>query len=207
MRTHPLAALITAFVLSSLPAQHIASDLDSQRRVSTLFISPADGPPQAGISIGYTHAEWRESYDAALTDLHAGYMRLGKNWWTTLDTIAPLEIGGTRVEAGSYFLGLAIGDDGAFRLLFFESGKAMKAGLLPWTTALYRGDAKADVAVPMTFAKDALKVPASHLEIAMTANAKDPANGSLSMRWGKHELSAPVKFLPAKEQGNAPAAK
>ena len=30
--------------------------------------------------------------------------------------------------------------------------------------------------------------------IEITGDKKDPTTGKLSLRWGKHELSAPVKF-------------
>jgi len=71
----------------------------------------------------------------------SNYSRLGKNWWITFDTVGTLEIGGTKIDAGSYYLGLAVGKDGAFSLLVFDSQHAMKSGLLPYSTALYTGAA------------------------------------------------------------------
>jgi len=124
----------------------------------------------------------------------SNYTRLGKGWWTTFDTVGTLEIGGTKIEAGSYYLGLAVGNDGAFSLLVFDSRRAMKAGLLPFTTALYRGEAKAEISAPLTFAKDSLKEVVVKMEIEIAADKQDPATGRFSIRWGKHEPTAPVRF-------------
>ena len=135
----------------------------------------------------------------------SNYTRLGNGWWTTFDTVGALELGGTKIEAGSYYVGLAVGKEGAFSLLLFDSKQAMKAGLLPGTTALYTGEAKAETKAPLTFAKDSLKEAVVKLEIEITADKKDPANGKFSIRWGKHELSAPVKFhLAAAKDATAP---
>jgi hypothetical protein len=122
------------------------------------------------------------------------YTRLGKNWWTTFDTVGALEIGGAKIDAGSYYLGLAVGEDGAFRLLLFDSKQAMKSGLLPFTTALYRGEARSEFTAPLTLARNSLKEAAARMEIEITADKSDPATGRFSIRWGKHELSAPVRF-------------
>ena len=53
----------------------------------------------------------------------------------------------------SYSLGLVVGKDGAFSLLVFDSRQAMKNGLFAFTSALYRGEFKADIVAPMTFAR------------------------------------------------------
>ena len=104
-----------------------------------------------------------------------------------------IEIAGTRLAPGTYYLGIAVAKDGAFSLLLFDSKKAMTARLLPFTTALYTGEAKPDVRAPLALAKDSLP-DAALLAIEITADAKDPASGRFTIRWSKHELSAPVKF-------------
>ena len=70
----------------------------------------------------------------------------------------------------------------------------MKSGLLPSTTALYRGNAKAEFTAPLTFARNSLKELVAKMEIEITADKNDAATGRFSIRWGKHELSAPVRF-------------
>lgn len=198
--------LLAALCLVTAPrAQKADGGLDAERRTATFFVSEDQVPPLAGVAISYTRAPWRAGYDAVLAPLQASnYTRLGNGWWTTLETIGPLELGGTKVEPGSYYLGLSVAADGAFTLLLFDSQRAMKARLLPATTALYTGEAKPDVRIPMAFTKDKAKDTTS-LVIEMLADAKNPSRGTLVMRWGKHELSAPVVFdLAAKKPGNAP---
>ncbi|MEZ6038818.1 MAG: hypothetical protein R3F29_15165 [Planctomycetota bacterium] len=200
MRNHHVTAMLAAatfLLLSALPAQQVGGGPDPDRRASTLFVSVDDGTLSTGIAIGYSEAKWRAEYEGMLGTLRCKYARLGKNWWTTFDTVTALEIGGVRVAAGSYYLGIAVDDDGSFHLLLFASDKAMKAGLLPWTTALYRGDVTADLRLPMSLGKDALQVAAAELAIAITVDAKDQTRGKLAIRWGRHELSTPVNLRPA----------
>jgi hypothetical protein len=196
MRFHVLSAILAAATfVPARQALQVSGGPDSDRKVSTVFVSTTDGPVLAGASVSYGRAEWRDSYEGMLEQLREGpYTRLGKGWWTTFDTVGALEIGGTKIDAGSYYLGLAVDKDGAFRLLLFDSKQAMKSGLLPFTTALYRGDAKAEFTAPLTFAKNSLKEAAARMEIEITADKNDPATGRLSIRWGRHEASAPVKF-------------
>jgi hypothetical protein len=147
------------------------------------------------VSISYSQPTWQDSYNGMLDGLKgSNYSRLGKGWWTTFDTVGLVEIGGTKIEAGSYYLGLAVGKDGAFSLLLFDSRQTMKKGLLPGSTPLYRGDASAEIKAPLTLAKDSLKEVVVKMEIEMTVDKQDPSSGKFSIRWGKHELSAPVKF-------------
>ncbi|MGE0142228.1 MAG: hypothetical protein AB7I19_10245 [Planctomycetota bacterium] len=197
MRTQVLATVLAALAAVSTPrAQKIEGGPDPDRRASTLFLSTDSSEVLAGVSISYGAALWQDSYDAMLTALKGGnYTRLGKGWWTSLETCRAIEIGGTKIEAGSYYLGASVDEDGAFTLLIFDSGRAMKAGLLPGSTALYTGEAKAELGAPLTLAKEPPKESVTRLEIEISADPKEPANGRLSLRWGKHELFAPVKFL------------
>ncbi len=199
MRNHLIRAMLAATTLSlaTLSAQQVVGGPDPDRRAATLFVFDDDGTPATGIAVGYSQAEWRAEYESMVTTLRCHYARLGKNWWTTFDTVTALEIGGVRVAAGSYYLGIAVDDDGSFHLLLFASDRAMKAGLLPWTTALYRGETKADLRAPLSLGKDALEVAASELEIAVTADPESTTRGKLAIRWGRHELSAPVNLRPA----------
>jgi hypothetical protein len=196
MRCHILAATLAAVTFVPVrQAQQVSGGPDPDRKASTVFVFTDHSETLAGASISYSQAEWRDSHESMLEQLRGGlYMRLGKGWWTTFDTIGTLEIGGTKIDAGSYYLGLAVSEDGAFRLLLFDSRQAMKSGLLPFTTALYRGEAKAEITAPLTFARNSLKEVVVKMEIEITAENDDPATGRFSIRWGKHELSAPVKF-------------
>ncbi len=204
MRTPVLAALLPALLATPLvafaarpasPVQQVSGGHDHARQASSAFVSSEQFETLAAVSIGWGAAPWRDGYDAMLETLRGShYSRLGNGWWTTFDTIGAVEIGGARIEAGSWYLGLAVDAEGAFRLLFFDSKEAMKARLLPGTTALYTGEAQPAARAPLTFSRDSLREPAAALAIAITADPKSPTAGKLSIRWGKHELSAPVVF-------------
>jgi len=195
MRCHVLAATLAAVTfVPALQDQQVSGGPDSDRKASTVVVS-TDSVVVAGASISYSPADWRDGYEGMLEKLPGShYTRLGKNWWTTFDTVETLEISGTKIDAGSYYLGLAVGENGAFSLLLFDSRQTMKSGLLPSTTALYRGDAKAEFTAPLTFARNSLKELVAKMEIEITADKNDAATGRFSIRWGKHELSASVRF-------------
>ncbi len=195
MRIQFLAAVFAALLfVPATPSQQVVGGPDPDRKSSTVYVMTDTFEALAGVSISYSPPTWQDSYNDMLGTLRGNYTRLGKHWWTTLDTVGALEIGGTKIAAGSYYLGLAVGKEGAFSLLVFDSKQAMKAGLLPAASSLFRGEAKAELQAPLTFAKDSLKEVVAKMEIEITADKNDPANGKLSIRWGKHELSAPVKF-------------
>jgi Protein of unknown function (DUF2911) len=199
MRCYFLAATLAAVTfVTALQAQQVSGGPDLERKASTVFVFTDSFETLAGVSISYSQPSWQDSYNDMLEKLQGNYTRLGKNWWTTFDTVGTLEIGGTKIDPGSYYLGLAVGKDAAFSLLIFDSKQAMKAGLLPFSSALYRGEAKAETKAPLTLAKDSLKEVVVKMEIEITVDESDRATGKFSIRWGKHELSAPVKFHFAK---------
>ncbi len=195
MRFRLLAVALTVLTfVPALAAQQVRGGPDLDRTASNVAVVTDSFETLAAVSISYSQPRWQDRYDGMLDSLKGNYSRLGKNWWTTLDTVGAIEVGGTMLEAGTYYLGLAIDKDGAFTLLVFDAKKAMQNRLLPFSTALYTGAFKADLVAPMTFARDARKNTVAKLEIEITADAEDPATGRLSIRWGKHELSAPVRF-------------
>jgi hypothetical protein len=185
--------------LSPVSAQmQVFGGADEDRRATT-FVMFGKGV-MAGASISYSAPEWRADYDAQFEELKGKNLRLGKNWWTDLDTSVGLEIAGTKIEPGSYFLGLHCDKDGAFHLLVLDAKQAMKNGAMPFAAEQW----KADMKVPLTLAKGSLKESRSKMEIELTADSKDPTKGKFAIRWGTHELSAPVKIAvpaAAKEAG------
>ena len=200
MRTTLFPAVLLALPLVALPAQQVTGSSDQDRRTSTVMVQTEDRGVLAAVSIAYGAPAWREEHDGTIEQLRGNnYSRLGIGWWTTLDTVGPIEIGGTRIEAGSYYLGLQCGPDGACSLLLFDSSRAMQRRLLPFSTTLYTGAAKADLAAPLTFVKAARKEVIAKLEIEITADRKEPTKGTLALRWGRHEATAPLKFELVKD--------
>ena len=71
-----------------------------------------------------------------------------------------------------------------------DAKQAMTSGWAPLIPAPWKTDIKA----PLTLAKGSLKETARKMAIEIAVDEKSPATGKFSVRWGKHELSAPVKF-------------
>lgn len=187
--------LVTLVTFAPLRAQQVSNGQVADRKATQVTVLADDSAVLAAVSIGYGASPWRASYGSMLAQLKgSNYSRLGAGWWTTLDTIGPIEIGRTRIEAGSYYLGLRVDRDGAFHLLLFDSKRTMQQRLLPASTPLYTGAAKADLAAPLAFVENARKGAAAQLAIEITADQKHPTQGTLTIRWGPHEATAPVKF-------------
>ncbi|MEQ1634343.1 MAG: hypothetical protein ABL997_18320 [Planctomycetota bacterium] len=196
MRIRPLAFLLAVLALASAASsQRVAGGPDAERKGSTVIVYSDSFQTLAAVSISYSQPTWQDGYANQLESLKGtNYTRLGKGWWTSLDTVGLIEIGGTKLEAGSYYLGLRVDNDDKWSLLVFDSRQAMKDALQPGTTALYTGEKKPIVSMPLTFTRDASKDVVAKMEIEITADQKAPSNGRFSIRWGKHELSAKVVF-------------
>jgi hypothetical protein len=194
MRTSFLSAAVAA-LLFSLPAaaQKVQVFGGNSQRSATTVVLFGEGV-MGGLSIVHGAPAWKVEYDAMLEKLKGKINRLGKDWWTTFTTSTELTLGGTRVPAGSYVLGLACDKDGKFSLAVLDAGKAMKGGVMPWSD-----DWQPDFSVPLTFHKDAAAAIVEPLTITLKADAKNLAEGSLTIAWGKHTLTATMAIHIAKQ--------
>ena len=187
-------ALTAVCCITPAPAQRVVNfGSKLAPRQSTNVVFQVDGQG-AGMSIQYGQPEWKDEYDTMLDKLKGRLSRLGKDWWTTLSTSVDVEIGGTMVAAGNYVLGLQCDKDGKFSIVGMEATKALKSGAVPFGPQTW----KPDFVVPMEFKKDANKTVVQLMEIELTSDAKDAVRGALKVRWGKHELIAPMAVSFAK---------
>lgn len=209
MRLRSFAFAFATFALPTLATgQRVSGGPDLDRTATTVVVTAESGAPLAAVSISYGQSTWRAHFEGQVDAMKGTrYSQLGKGWWTTFDTVGTVEIGGVKVEAGSYYLGIRFAEDGAMSLLFFDSKQVMKDALLPATTALYTGENKPIFTAPMTFARSASNDVAAKLAIAITADEKDPSRGTLVMRWGPFEAKASVGFHFARARGDAEAKK
>jgi hypothetical protein len=154
----------------------------------------------AGMSITYGQPQWQDNYDGMLDKLKGKLLRLGKDWWTTFTSSADVEIGGVKIPAGAYLLGLSCDKDGKFALAVLDAAKALKAAATPWPI----DDAgnmnwKPDMLIPLTLNQGTAKESAEKLTITLQANGDDLAKGTFTLAWGKHTLTAPLAVLVAKK--------
>jgi hypothetical protein len=193
MRTAFLAAF-AAFSLSlSAVAQKIQVFGGAAERASSSLVLFGENL-MAGVTVTYGQPAWQPEYDTMLDKLKGRLNRLGKDMWTTLLTTVPLELGGAKVEAGSYVVGLMCDKDGKFHLALLDATKAAKAGTLPFGQQTWTPD----VLCPLTLNKDGAKEAAEKMTMTLAADAKDPSNGTFTLAWGKHTLTGALKLQLAK---------
>ena len=176
------ALVVAASLVPTLRSQNVKvfGGPDPDRTAATLVMFGDN--VMAGISISYSQPAWKDEYDSMMEELKGKSHRLGKNWWTSFDTTAKLQLGGTMIPPGAYYLGLHCDDEGNFSLLVFDADKAMKTGMVPFAVETWKGGMK----VP----KGTLEQPATKLTIKLDKNDADPMHSALRVQWGKHELSA-----------------
>ena len=139
------------------------------------------------VCVQYGQPAWKAEYDAMIDKLKGKQLRLGKDFWTTLNTSVALDIGGTAVPAGAYYLGLTCGADGAFSLALLHAEAADKAGYAPFLADAW----KIDLTAPMKHATGDKQVDAMTMDL--NADDKEPTQLTFVVSWGKHTLSVPVK--------------
>lgn len=157
-----------------------------------------DNGPVGMVCVQYGQPEWKDEYDSMLPKLKGKQHRLGKDFWTTFNTSVPVTIGQTKVEPGSYYLGLKVDADGGFHLLVLDAKNSDKQGWAPFIADAW----KADYTVAMT--KGETDTVAEKLAIELAAAGDDVTNMTFRIHWGMHTVTAPfvahlaTKKVPAK---------
>lgn len=200
-----VALAAVAFLAPARAQLQIFGGPEGDRKACTLIFADMSGgnfSPKGAVSLNYSAPDWKDSYTKVLDSgkFNGTNQRLGKNWWTGFDTMVSLEVGGTKVAPGNYYLGIHVDEKGGFHLMFLDAKTAITNGWAPFMPQPW----KTETMAPMTLAKDSLKESQAKMVIAITADEKNPQKGTFSIQWGKHELSAPVTFaLPAVKDASA----
>lgn len=200
--TRILSALVLASLAATLPAQVQAMGGSSQRMSSTVFFFNQDFSSPGFLFLQYGQPSWKDEYDLQVEKAKGNAARLGKDYWASFETSCALTLGGAKVAAGQYYLGIACSEKGEWTLVLFDAEKCRKNQLTPFMTAdmVKQGTAVA-VSAPMTYTKSEKSVEKLSLELA--ADKKETGKGSLTLAWGKHQLSAPMVCEIAKEPKKA----
>ena len=164
---------------------------DEDRRGSNVIMF-GDAGISAFVAVTFSAPKWDDKYDkeGALDMFKGKGVRLGKNWWTTLDTTCALEIAGKKLEAGSYVLGLHVTEKGDMHLVAINSTDATKHKMMPWDGKSW----KKTTHIPLKLEKGKLEKTHQKMDISIRGDEKNVGKGEFAIRWGTHELSAPVKF-------------
>lgn len=137
----------------------------------------------AEYSIEYGKPAWKSEFDKELK----GRVRLGSNYWTTLDTWNPLTVGDKEVKAGEYFLGLESAKEGQWSLVLLDPDPLRKQKIDGYSTPQTKGGQL----IPMKYEES--KDSADTLAIRFVGDEKDAKQQTLEIRFGRHRLTAPVK--------------
>ena len=140
---------------------------------------------------------WQAGYAGQLDELTRGKVwRLGKHFWTLLDTNLELELVGVTVPPGIYYLGITRPETGpGWNLALIEAARARRLRL----DAVDIADAPVGRTVPLTFSEANPETP--RLAIRFTFERSDPgipyergyrAEMVLEIALGHLRLTAPV---------------
>lgn len=178
-------ALVATALAASASAQLQVIGGDSERMSSMALFW--DNGPAGMVCIQYGQPEWKPSYEGMINQLEDKQLRLGKDFWTTLNTTKALTIGGTKVPAGSYYLGLKCDKDRLFHLVVLRAEKADEKGWTPFIADEW----KPEILCPMDHGK--VEDPVAKMRIAIEEDsAEDPTKRMLTITWGAHQLVAPL---------------
>jgi hypothetical protein len=137
----------------------------------------------AEYKIEYGKPAWKDEFDKQLK----GRVRLGRDYWTTLDTWNGLTIGDKDVKAGEYFLALECSDKKEWSLVLLDPEPLRKQKFDAYGSAQTKGGQL----VPMKH--EETKDSAESLAIKFVGDTKDSKLQTLEIRFGKHRLTATVK--------------
>jgi hypothetical protein len=187
----PRAFLFVSLLLAPLSAQNgsgwFVADQHLDRKLTRVaYFSQTGSPGQ--YAIDYGAPEWKDSYEADADKLKGKRGRLGKDFFTRLDTSMELTIGGTKVGVGDYYLAIGRAENGDWKLVLYPAAELRKmhadaflSGRLPATLG---------IEVPLTYAK--VDAKAQQLHIGLKADKQKVGDATLTLHWGNHQLTAPI---------------
>ncbi len=197
MHRIPFKALCVLAALSACDPRASAQDqpaLNARAQVTpremTRLIFFSRGPDgfalPAQVVFQYGQPAWKADYDETIKGAKAGMRaRLGKDFWSTLDTNRDLTIGGKAVPAGSYYLAIEKVDDQTMNLVLLDPAEIRKQHL----DAFMAEKATGGIPVPMQWEKTE---KATELQSLRLQSGKDPREATFEILWGNHRLSAPL---------------
>lgn len=171
-----------------LPAGEMSWSNEAPRMGTRLaFFGQASSSGQ--VAIDYGTAAWKDEYEQAMNgeEVVNRRWRLGQEFWTTLDTSLPVTIGSVRLEPGAYYLTVEKKQDGRFVLAFLDPAQVRKAHIDPFVAHLTKGGQETE----MKYEKVADK--ADKLHIVLSSAGEQSASGTLTITFGPHRLTAPVR--------------
>ncbi|MBL8747907.1 MAG: tetratricopeptide repeat protein [Planctomycetes bacterium] len=180
-----VAKVVEANAAKAMTAFAVASE---RRGARVAWFGRQGSPGQIGLD--YTPVPWNDEYADLVASgrLKNKKWRLGGDFWTTLDTSMDVVFGTTTVPAGYYYLTLEQRDGDAYVLALHDAATAKKQKLDP----VFAGNLKGGIEVALAHATLTEKAARLEIDIALTPGSQTA--GALSIRFGTHELSAPMQM-------------
>lgn len=188
MITKTLSVLAAVTLLSSFAqAQVVTFGGDGKRESSSIFFFDQGAQKFVGsLELSYSAPVWKDEYNGMIKSKKQGTMRLGKDGWTRFVNGMPIMIGGVKLPAGSWCLGLAKQENG-FSLMVLSAAMVQKKKIPSWETA----NQISDINIPLTHSQ--VESCADTLSMTLQKNGKDVTKPSFVLRWGKHKFTAAIQ--------------
>lgn len=179
-----LAAFSGLCLVSTLTSQVVLATNETRQSTRLLFLGGFE--QSAEVSIHYGAPTWREQHAAAIKGKRATHYRLGDGFWASLHTNIELQLGGKRVPASVWYLGLFRSAENKWFLSLMDASKLHRTGLTSGATR----DVRSDLLVPMKLSTVSSKVEKLRIELTAGSDKSKPATGRLRLRWGPYRLEA-----------------
>lgn len=163
---------------------------DDRASVRVLYWNTQANTAAGQFAIDYGRPVWKKEYEDpvkfdAMT--RGKIWRMGSNFWTVLDTQLPLSIGGRRVSAGVYYLGLHRSEEGSEWSLVFINATAVRKRHLD---AFQIENAPVEFEASMSMDKAQTKT--EKLTITLSYPKDDVRRVTVRVAWGDLVLAAPI---------------
>ena len=166
-------------------------EVDSRGSARVLYWNEGTNSAAGQFAINYGRPVWKKDYEdpAKFDGMTKGKVwRMGSNFWTDLETQLPLNIAGTKVPVGHYYVGLHRSADGAkWNLAFIDPAKIRSARVDGFEIE----KAQVMFEAPMSIANPEGRV--EMLTITLTYPKNDIKNVTLHVAWGNLALTTPIR--------------
>lgn len=160
----------------------------TERTSRRLALFDRQGSP-GQLVIDYGMPPWKDEYEQTLArDVVGRRWRLGKDFWTTLDSNVDVQIAGVAVPAGQYYLVLSAPAKDTFHLVLLDAAKIRAQKLDGFQAESTTGG----IEVPLRH--QTTEDVARQLDIDLHPDAESVTKAELRIRFGPHALTAPLKL-------------
>lgn len=161
-------------------------EIHEEERTATRLLFRMDVEQPAEVAVHYQPTDWREEFQQLAEQPQAQRFRLSTGFWTSLHSNVDLMLGGKKIPAGIWYLGLRRAEGGAWHLSLYENNKIRQRRAISGETRIL----KPDLEVHFDLEKE--ERVQDRLQIRLCAGEDKPQQGSLQMSWGPYRAKLPM---------------